>query len=40
MVDPLDRYDAGHRPAEGEFTAMAQAETDGIALLTLDAVRQ
>jgi hypothetical protein len=40
MCDPLDRYDAGHRLAEGKFKAMAQAGIDGIALLTLDAVRQ
>ena len=40
MVDPLDRYDTGHRPAVGGFTAFAQAEIDGIVLLTSDAVRQ
>jgi hypothetical protein len=34
MVDPLDRYDTGHRPAVAKFTALAQAEIDGIALLT------
>jgi hypothetical protein len=40
MVDPLDRYDTGHRPAVGEFTVLAQADIDGIALLTSYAVRQ
>jgi hypothetical protein len=40
MVDPLHRYDTGHRPAVGESTALAQAEIDGIAELTSDAVRQ
>jgi hypothetical protein len=40
MVDPLHRYDTGHRPAVGESTALAQAEIDGIVLLTSDATRQ
>jgi hypothetical protein len=40
MYDPLDRYDTGHRPAVGDFTALAQAEIEGIVLLTSDATRQ